>query len=451
MPPVTLSKQQFGATAAGKKSGASYEGYLGYIARHRAAKLAAPAADPLAQTSPTDINSIVGKYTSGYGPTLTDPQIQSNAQAQIDPIIAAITSKIQGTAKESGAQIAANSAALAKALGGIDYAAPYAGAQRDQAAVDAALQQSLNGGGVALAGDLKSRLGMIGDPTVGAAADSVGARGTAIGTNELASGSTNLGSLIASAAAAKSYGQKMPGIAQLSGLQDIAGVGRDATSKVGDATTQIMQLLPQIVQSLRSERDTKQSNKASLAAQLLETLMGQNVTKATASAGLYGDQQKIAASTMPMPDSSLSNSVHHLVDQYGNPILDAAGNEIPTGTQTKTGKKGLSATVLKQAGQDAENLFHGVTKTNAQGQSIVVSYSETYPEAIKTMMSRYPGLGRAGVLKLVNRWYPAGGKFPDGTPNGRPLKNSAKTNAAAAAGLGVPKLTGPLAGLSGGQ
>lgn len=442
MPPVTLSKQQFGATAAGKKAGSSYEGYLGYIARHRAAKLAAaPTADPLAQTSPTDINSIVNKYTSGYGPTLTDPQIQSSAQAQIDPIIAAITSKIQGTAKESGAQIAANSAALAKALGGIDYAAPYAGAQRDQAAVDAALQQSLNGGGAALAGDLKSRLGMIGDPTVSAAADSVGARGTAIGTNELASGSANLGSLIASAAAAKSYGQKMPGIAQLSGLQDIAGVGKEATTKVGDATTQIMQLLPQIVSSLRSERDNKTGNKASLAAQLYQTLTGQNVTKATAQAGLQNtafDNGLAYANTFGVDPSTGQTVKGYHLDAKGNVVKNA----------TPKAPKALTVTDRKKLVSDLDTFYYGVppkqhfdSKTSTW---IDVPNTGTpalsYTEAVRNLMDGY-GLTEQAAVKYANTRYKPG---EDGRPKSAGQK---KTDKAVASGVGIPKTTGPFSGL----
>lgn len=437
MAPITLSKSQFGATAAGKKPGASYEGYLGYIARHRAAKLAAPTADPFAPTSSQDINQIVSKYTAGYGAPQTDTQIQTSAQGQLDPIIAAITSNIQGTAKQSGAQIAANSAALAKALGSIDYAAPYVGAQHDQAAVDAALQQSLNGGGAALSADLTNRLGMIDDPTVGAAASGLASRGTAIGTNELASGSTNLGSLLAQAAAAKSYGLKQPGIASLAGLQDVAGVGRDATQKVGDATTQVMQLLPQVVSGLRSERDTKQSNKTSLAAQLYQTLTGQNVTKATAKEGLANtafDNNLAAAQTFGIDP------------QTGTPTL--AARKAADTAKAKTKPKPLTTTDKARLTKAADDLRYGVApkqQFNSKTQQWMDepntgNPNSSYEEAYQALLAQ--GAPPAYARQLVNRLYKPG-------EYGRPAsKATKKTNAAVKSGLGVPKTTGPFAGLT---
>lgn len=447
MAPITLSKSQFGKTSTGQKPGASYANYLGYVARHRAAKVASQNADPFAPTSPQDINATVNKYTAGYGAPASDAQIQSSATAQLDPIIAAITGNIQNQAKASSGAIAANSAALAKALGGIDYAAPYQQATHDQAAVDAALQQSLNGGGAALSADLTNRLGMIDDPSVAATAGGLAQRGTAIGTNELASGNTNLGSLLASAAAAKSYGQKQPGIAGLAGLQDIAGVGRDATTKIGDATTQIEQLLPQIVSSLRSERDTKQGNKVSLAAQLYQTLTGQNVTKATAKAGLENTAFDNAQSVAPMPDPSLSNSVHHLVDQYGNPILGADGKQIPTGTQpkAKVPKAGKPLTVSEKtttsatANTIAAQAFHGAPAVmNADGSIkdealAKLSYQQALDEMRQEGLLADPRTAKIAIAAL-NRLY--------GSP-----ASHAKTNAAVKSGLGVPKLDGPLSGL----
>jgi hypothetical protein len=74
----------------------------------------------------------------------------------------------------------------------------------------------------------------------------------------------------------------MPGFARLAGLQDIAGVNRDATSQISEKTARLLAQLPQVIQALRSERSGLVGNRA----QLLETLLGQNVTRATAKAGL---------------------------------------------------------------------------------------------------------------------------------------------------------------------
>jgi hypothetical protein len=349
MPPITLTKQQFGQTAAGKKTGAKYSGYLSYIARHRAAKLAQANADPLGQTSPGDINSQVNRYAGMYGNPMTDEQITTSAQGQIDPIIAAITKKINDQASTASGAISANSQALAKALGGIDYGAPYAQAKTEQAAVDAALQQSLGGaGGTGLAQDLESRLAQIGDPAVAAAGADVASRGAAIGGTQVAQGSSNLGSLIASAAAAKEYGAKQPGIAQLSGLQDIAGVNRQAVTDIGDQTAQITSQLPQIVAALRAEAQNTRSNRAQAAAQLYETLTGQNLTKATAKAGLAGDQATLDY-------------------QYANANADAAASAASTAERTRH-DVATEATAAKRAAAAATKATKGKTFTPAQLQ-----------------------------------------------------------------------------------
>jgi hypothetical protein len=406
MAPITLTKSQFQS----KRPGGDYSKYLGFINKRRTAQLGAVNADPLAPTPAGDINAIVNRFAGMYGAPMSDARIQSDAKAQLDPIVAAITGSIGDRAKTSTSAIAANSAALAKDLGSIDYAAPYRTAEVDQANVDAALREALaSRGGTDLAGDLSKRLSIIDDPAVASTASGIGDRGAALGTTELARGSANMGSLIAQAAAGKEYGLKQPGIARESGLQDIAGVNKTAVSEISDKTAQLLQQLPTIVANLRNSSDSRSQARAAAAAQLYETLTGQNITKATAKAGLANtnfDNGLAYASTFGVDPVTGEPVKGYHVDGNGNVVKNATPSKVAPG-----GRNGLTADQLAgmqhDAGKAAADLYHGVTKT-VNGQQVVVSYTQTYPDAIKTLMQQYPKLGRAAILKLVNAWYKPG-------------------------------------------
>lgn len=435
--PVTLTRGQFGKTAAGQKPGANYEGYLGYIARRRAAKLSAPpaAADPLAPTSTPDIFSTVNKV---YGQPQNDTQIQSTAAGMLDPVVAALTANINSRAKQSSSAIAANSAGLAGELGKIDFAAPYRGAESGQAAVDAALREGLAGDGGALANDLKTRLAAINDPSVAAAGDSLAATGTASGNAELTRGSASLSDLLAEAAAAKSFGLKQPGIARLAGLQDIANTQKQATDNLSSQTAQIESQLPSVVQALRGERSNLVGNRASL----LATLLGQNITKATAKAGLENtnfDNGLNYANTFGVDPVSGQPVKGYHVDGSGNVVKDP----------TARAPKPLSTTDRARIAKAAQDLRYGVqpkqqynTKTQAwMDVPGTGTPNSSYQEAYQSLIAL--GATPDYAHTLVNGLYKPG-------EYGRPLSAAQKkTNAAVKSGLGVPKLEGPLAGLGG--
>jgi hypothetical protein len=426
----TLTPGQFRGTQAGKKPGASYQGYLGYIARHRAAKLAQQNTDPLGQTTQGAIDQTIGRYTGMYGQPLTDPQIQGQAQGLIDPIVAAVTSNVNTRAKQAGDSIRGYTDSLAGDLGKIDFGAPYAGAKQEQAAIDSALQQSLTGGGQALSQDLSSRLAQIGEPAVGQAASGLADRGAALGTTELARGNNALSSLIAHAAAAKSYGQKLPGIARMGGLQDLAGVEQNATNLIGEQTADVMKLLPQIVQNLRGERSSLQGNKASLAAQLYSTLTGQNITKETARRGLIGDASAAYTNALPMPDASLTNQYGYPVDQYGQPVggkvtplpgyhVDPKTGQVVKDTNADKPKP-PTADVRQKALKAIETYYWGVpAKTRADGS---VANPEVpgvdYETAVTNLVQGF-GYTRKQAEALANTRYKPG-------EDGRPTKTAAE-------------------------
>lgn len=412
--PKTLTKQQFAA----KKPGGDYQNYLAYLANHRGASLGAANADPFAPTSPQDIASIVKQFAGMYGNPLTDAQIQTNAQAQIDPIIAAITKTANDRATASSSAITGLTDSYAKDLAGINYSAPYQQAEGQQAAVDSALQQSLQGAGSDLASQLKSRLAVLGtgDPAVAQASAGLADRGTAMGGTTVAQGSSALSNLIAQAAASSAYGAQLPGVAKLSGIQGVEQANSQAANDISTGTQSALSQLPQIVQALRSENQATIGNRASAASDIFSTLTGQNITKATAKAGLANTNfdNGIAqenADTAAYKATTAANTA--------TTKAKAAAAKVAKGPSLTPNQ---SATIAKNAAKRAEDLFYGVTKPNASGPPTVVSHSVLYPDAVKTLTAEYPTLGKKGVLKLVNSLYSATGKFPDGTPNGRPVK-----------------------------
>lgn len=263
---------------------------LAYAAANRRTP---PPVSPLAPTSTADILARINKIASAYGTPLNEAQIGTTAQGMLDPVVAQITANINKQAGQATDSIAGHSQSLAHELGAIDYSTPYNTAEGEQAAVDAALREALGGGGAQLANDLQSRLGVIGDPSVAAAGQHVAATGAAAGATELARGSANLGSLIANAASASSYGQKLPGFARMQGLQDIAGVQQGAVNDIANQTGSVTAQLPGLVQALRSDNQTLRGNKAQLVASLYDNALGREVTKGTAAAGLGLDVTKL--------------------------------------------------------------------------------------------------------------------------------------------------------------
>jgi hypothetical protein len=457
MPPITLNRAQFAQTAAGQKPGANYGNYLSFITARRAANKApaAPAApagpDPLAPWSPAQIAAITGRVQSQFGTPLTAAQIQTEAQGQISPIIAAITKTANDRAAAAGTAIKGYTDSLASMLGSENFAAPYQTAEKGQAAVDAALQQSLAGQGAGLASDLSSRLGVINDPTTAAAASGLASRGAALGTTQLAAGSSALSELIANAASAGEYGLKQPVIARNAGIQGLAKAQGQAQSEIATGTQSALSQLPQIVQALESSNAALRSNRASAAASLFGTLTGQNITKATIGAGIQNANTRAtatenaaairartsaaktaAASTKPsssatkeMNDGFLYDSNYNRVTRGGNPV------KVPI-KPGSGGAKAPSASTLKSAANDAYDLYHGKQHQTSTGP-VTDAYTQTYQDAIKIMHNKYPGLTRARLVKLLNTWYQPGDYGRPGSQGNTPA-----TIAAANAGLGIP-------------
>ena len=320
---------------------------------------------------------------TGYVP-LTPAQIQAQAQGEIAPILKAITGQANDQATQQAAQIKALTSDYANELGQINMAAPYQSAEPQQAAVDAALQQSLTGEGASLAGGLSDRLAALqGSSGAGAlqqAANDLSSQGASNGTTELANGSAALSNLIANAAAGGEFGLKQPLIAKLSGLQALGESGSQQQQNAANATLQAESQLPSIIQDLTANNQSALSNAVSAEqkAQALaidqavkDATLGQgeqkikiaqqNANTAAARAAATAAYQQMeaqlrqegitAANTRAAnalkakmaqgarPDPALSKEYGYIVDATGKPILDAKGKRIPVKSTSKSSSK----------------------------------------------------------------------------------------------------------------
>lgn len=184
--------------------------------------------------------------------------IQQQAQQEIDPIIQALTDAANQRAATAEAAIKGLTSEYAQQVGGINYGAPYASAEGQQAAVDSALQQALTGHGSSLASGLSSRLsqlqGSSGQAAVDQASQGLASQGASSGNTALAGGSAALSNLIAHAASANTYGEKQPGIVKLAGLQMLSQAETNAQNAISAGTLSAEQQLPAIIQQLKSDQ-----------------------------------------------------------------------------------------------------------------------------------------------------------------------------------------------------
>lgn len=219
-----------------------------------AARRRGPVLPPIRGAAPVDPYAAI---LASLPKPLAGPQITRQATAEISPLIAAVTGQIGKQTQAATHAIGGFTADAASKLAAIDFAAPYAQGEQGQAAVDAALRDSLAGAGQHGADELAQRLGVINDPTVGAAAHALAANGVANGATQVAQGSASLGNLIANAASAGEYGLKQPGITRLAGLQNIAAAGQQGQAQIAAKAAELEAQLPAIIQNLQSRNDSR--------------------------------------------------------------------------------------------------------------------------------------------------------------------------------------------------
>jgi hypothetical protein len=201
---------------------------------------------------------VKGYTAAGVAPRRGSP-LERQAQGMIDPILAALTNSANRRARAAEQAISGYTNSYANQLGQINTEAPYDTAIGQQAATDAALQQSLTGAGTDLASQLAARLGQLQGSSGGSAlaqgANNLAAGGVAAGNTELAGGSAALSSLLAHKASAGSYDAKLPGLAKLSGLQGIKQAQATAQNAIDQGTLSAESSLPTLVNDLTSQRN----------------------------------------------------------------------------------------------------------------------------------------------------------------------------------------------------
>lgn len=343
------------------------------------------AAPPVAPPDPYD--SII----AGLPQPMSSGQIGKAAQGQISPLLAALTGITNQERDAADSAITGYSNDAASKLAAIDYGAPYRQAETGQAAIDAALQQSLTGAGTSDAAALSSRLGVINDPSVAAAAGGLAGSGAAAGTTALASGSANLGNLLANAAGADSFGEKQPELTRLAAEQQIASAGAQAQQTIATDASNLEQQLPSIIANLTSESNTASNNiasarenqlsrqdalaaggaKAAQTAQTnqikVDTVNANNATRLQIAQ--MNAQGKVTSQQMAQARSDRSYALQFAKTYGYNPATGqvAAGfKKGPDGTYTKTGSGGpggIKPPTSNEIAKDVQAWHDGTVKS----------------------------------------------------------------------------------------
>lgn len=240
-PPITLTPQQFAQHPAARKPGASYQGYLRFVANRRGAALAGASADPLAPTPE---------------PVLRQ-QTTEAVRAQIDPIL----KNIMGDTSRAAQGIELATQTSARRL------EPFAGAAKERfaraaeatAGVSQALADRLAGKGTEAGQGLREKLAAINAP----------ARLTqevAGGTEQFATDAANAGfgidsaaldEIISRGAGAEDFAAALPGIANIAGIRSIGDVKAAGQQSLADVRGKVPGLIANLMDSARSREVQK--------------------------------------------------------------------------------------------------------------------------------------------------------------------------------------------------
>lgn len=388
MPPVTLSQPQFQKL----RPNGNYQSYLQFVANRRgvpASSLAQGAGagagagaggSSLAKAATADpANALAGLL--GYTP-LTSAQIEKKAQSEISPIIAAATNQANQQAATQAQQITGLTQDYANELGQINFASPYQSAEGQQAAVDAALQQSLTGQGANLAGGLADRLkalqGTSGGAAVQQAANALSSQGQSSGNTALANGSANLSDLIANQAAESDFGQKLPAIAKLSGLQALGQSAATQQKAIADATLQAESQIPNIVQDLTANQQRALAN-AVAAEQKQQSLEDANHWK-----GVAAQQAE---------------------ERVG---ISAANSQTSQGRLTLDSRKFAQTTLQQNRSYQLALARVGIQKQSMQLRAATLDYKMANGGFTPTQVSKFRGQLQQGLETM-----PAGASYSD--------------------------------------
>jgi hypothetical protein len=222
--------------------------------------------------------------------------------------------------------------------------AAYGNAQTGQAAVDAALAQTLSGAGNAGQAELAGKLAKIdADPGTAARINGAAAGATQGAASAAAGrGAASLSDLISRGAAAGDYGAKLPGVAGLYGLQATKSAQAQGTTDTANAVSQVEQQLPTIVNQIRTNRQQQSANETTRALAATQALgkapawaakiLG--VAPGTPSAAVRTATARATAAAGKV-DATLSKAYGVQTNSQGEAITGKDGKPIPYPTGVK--------------------------------------------------------------------------------------------------------------------
>lgn len=342
----------------------------------------------------TTLNRRPGVAPAGRGPataaapTTAPLTVEQQAQNLLDPVKQSILDAINGRVAAQQAAITNYAKDLASMMGQYspDAKADFGNAETGQAAIDAALAQTLSGAGTSGQADLAGKLAQI-DADPGTVARITGQAGQntqgAVGA-AAARGASALSQLVGEGANAQDYGDKLPGLAGLYGLQATKSAQSQGTTDAANAVAQIEQQLPSVVQTLKTDTNQNKQLRFEHGVALLQANGG--VVTPTIKA-LLGGALPVGATrpaAAPKADSTLSKAFGFLVDAGGNPIL-RGGKEVTLPKSSTTTAKKANAALSKSLGyvvdSSGEPILQGGKKVMLPAQPPKVSATATRDKA----------------------------------------------------------------------
>jgi hypothetical protein len=269
------------------------------------------------------------------------PQLSIEQQAQnlLNPVEKSITDAINARVNSSQDAITGYAKDLAQMMGqyGPEAKAAYGNAETGQAAIDAALAQTLSGAGTSGQADLAGKLAAI-DADPGTAARIMGTAGTdASGALGAAAGrgASSLSQLVGEKANAQDFGATQPGLAGLYGLQATKANQAKGVTDTASAVAQLEQQFPGIVQTLKTDTNQNKQLRFEHGVALLNANGGvvtpeiKTLLGGALPVGLTPKAKAAAAAAGPKVDSTLSKAYGVQTDQQGRAIVGKDGKPIP--------------------------------------------------------------------------------------------------------------------------
>lgn len=376
----------------------------------RAPRLAAPKIRAPKVAPPTDLQTARQQVSQAY-----------------DPILNQIRAAYAGQATAAGNAINAGAKQLADLYGsyGPSSQAAYDRAAQGMAAVNGMLAGVQAGQGTAQEADLAHQLQGIDSGTVGRVSGNLASALQGESLANATKGSNNLAMLLGEGAHAGQFGAILPGVAGGIGFNALRGQENTINAAMADELNKLAAQEPGAVQDALANIQSNRSRSQQLAFEnsLKNAEFGLASQKAKTSAAqgqqrLTIEQQRAAtASQQGWARIGLSQQRLQL-DQQKAARVRKAGGITP----------GQMATIQAKAEHDAETLYYGVpAKTRADGSTVTPAVNaDTYGQAYKTLLARYPSLGPTATLRILNTLYaPGEGGRPAGKGihfvNGNPV------------------------------